>query len=244
MFYGLREGQQGTLESALHALRGIFQKVHAVDNMILINRALAYRHDKRFMEAIRRHAHDAQERSLLLRLHTLVWAALNALNVPGDFVECGVYRGFSSAVVTDYLDFAALPRQFYLYDTFAGIPPQYDSEQHDDAAYHAEGLYESVVQRFAAYPNVRILRGAVPDSFAQGVPETIAFLHLDMNSSVAEIAALEALLDRVSPGGLIVFDDYGWLGYEAQQYAEERFMKKRGHHILELPTGQGLVIKY
>jgi Macrocin-O-methyltransferase (TylF) len=91
---------------------------------------------------------------------------------------------------------------------------------------------------------IRIVRGAVPDSFAEAVPETIAFLHLDMNSSVAEIAALEALFDRVSPGGLIVFDDYGWIGYEAQQYAEERFMKKRGHHILELPTGQGLVIKH
>ena len=37
----------------------------------------------------------------------------------------------------------------------------------------------------------QVVRGIVPDSFAQAVPEKIAFLHIDMNSSKAEIAALE-----------------------------------------------------
>jgi O-methyltransferase len=83
----------------------------------------------------------------------------------------------------------------------------------------------------------------VPDSFAQALPERLAFLHLDMNSSKSEIAALEVLFDRLSDGGVIVFDDYGWLGYQAQQRAEDAFMQRRGHRILELPTGQGLLIK-
>jgi hypothetical protein len=62
---------------------------------------------------------------------------------------------------------------------------------------------------------------------------------------VAEVAALEMLFDRVSPGGVIVFDDYGWSdAYAAQLQRETEFMQKRGHHILELPTGQGLVIKH
>jgi hypothetical protein len=84
----------------------------------------------------------------------------------------------------------------------------------------------------------------VPDSFSEALPERIAFLHLDMNSSNSEIAALDILFDRVSPGGAIVFDDYGWLSYQAQQHAEDAFMAERGHRILELPTGQGLVIKH
>jgi len=52
------------------------------------------------------------------------------------------------------------------------------------------------------------------------------------------------LFDRVSPGGLVVFDDYGWSGYAAQKVAEDAFMRQRGHSILELPTGQGLLIKH
>ena len=101
-----------------------------------------------------------------------------------------------------------------------------------------------MVARFKRFPNVEVVRGIVPDSFAQAVPDKISFLHIDMNSSKSEIAALEALFDRVSPGGFIVFDDYGWAGYAAQQVAEDAFMRARGHRILELPTGQGLLIKH
>jgi predicted O-methyltransferase YrrM len=83
----------------------------------------------------------------------------------------------------------------------------------------------------------------VPRSFDQAAPERVAFLHLDMNSSKSEIAALDVLFDRVSPGGVIVFDDFGWMGYQAQHAAEQGFMAQRGHAILELASGQGLLIK-
>jgi hypothetical protein len=40
-----------------------------------------------------------------------------------------------------------------------------------------------------------------------------------------------------------VFDDYGWTGYQAQKHAADTFMRQRGLAVLELPTGQGLVVK-
>ena len=43
---------------------------------------------------------------------------------------------------------------------------------------------------------------------------------------------------------MIVFDDFGWSSAVNQCKAELDFMRKRGHAILELPTGQGLVIKH
>jgi predicted O-methyltransferase YrrM len=64
-----------------------------------------------------------------------------------------------------------------------------------------------------------------------------------MNSAASELAVLNALFERVSPGGMIVFDDYGWSGYIQQKIAEDKFMTQRGYTILELPTGQGLVVK-
>ena len=245
MFYGdFKDGDEEFIRSALERFARIFHDVYAADNVILFSRSLGFLNDKKFAEACKNNAHNNQERSLALRLNTLVWAASEALRIPGDFVECGVWRGYCSAVIADCLDFDRVPKQFYLYDTFDGIPPQYDSERHDSPAFHEGGLYESVVGWFARFPNVRVVRGIVPDSFAQAAPERIAFLHLDMNSSKSEIAALEVLFDRVSPGGLVVFDDYGWSGYAAQKVAEDAFMRQRGHRILELPTGQGLLIKH
>jgi hypothetical protein len=246
MFYGRFKTQDDHdfFKRALERFAQLFDNVYATDNLILFGRNLKYLDDPKFAGACERNATNDQERSLTLRLNTLTWAASEALRLPGDFVECGVWRGFCSAVIADYVDFARVPKQFYLYDTFDGIPPQYDSERHDSPDFHEASLYESVVQRFARYPNVRVVRGIVPDSFTQAAPETIAFMHIDMNSSKAEIAALEVLFDRVSPGGFIIFDDYGWTGYAAQQTAEDEFMRARGHRILELPTGQGFLIKH
>ena len=74
-------------------------------------------------------------------------------------------------------------------------------------------------------------------------PRHIAFLHVDMNNAEAERSALDVLFDRISPGGIIVFDDYGWSAYRAQKLAADEFMRARNLAVLELPTGQGLVVK-
>lgn len=55
---------------------------------------------------------------------------------------------------------------------------------------------------------------------------------------------MELLYDRITPGAIIVLDDYGWLGYRDQKLALDPFFEARGHKVLELPTGQGLVIKH
>jgi len=88
-----------------------------------------------------------------------------------------------------------------------------------------------------------VVRGRIPESFAQGAPEKIALLHIDMNNAPSERATLEALYDRVQPGGFMIFDDYGWVQYRAQKDSADEFMASRGKMILELPTGQGLAIR-
>ena len=91
--------------------------------------------------------------------------------------------------------------------------------------------------------NVVVTQGRVPDSFAQAAPDRIAFMHLDLNNADAEIGALEVLFDRMVPGAIMVLDDYGWLGYRAQKLAEDPWLERRGYRVLELPTGQGLLVK-
>ncbi len=245
MFYGnFRDGRDVEfLKNAIERFKQMFSGVYAGDNAILFDRSLGFLEDQRFMDAFNSNVQSDEDQSLILRLNTLVWAANQVLPVKGDFVECGVYRGFCSAVIAEYLDFGKIKKIFYLYDTFEGIPEAYDSENRDEPEYAAPGIYESVVDRFSKYKNVRIVKGIVPDTFAETAPKKISLLHLDLNSSKSEVAALEFLFDRVSPGGLVVFDDYGWAAYRAQRVAADEFVSKRGYRILEIPTGQGLLIK-
>lgn len=204
-----------------------------------------------------RGAHDYDDyrgpHTIAWRLHTLVWAAENGLRLPGDFVECGVFQGDMAWVITQVLDLGALGKSFYLYDTFSGFSDTYSSSadfpdnpgflEFANEIYSKPGLYKSVCDRFADDKSVKLVRGVVPDILKKDAPDRISFLHIDLNSPTAEIGALELLFERVSPGGIVVFDDYGWKVFRAQKEAEDQFMAERGYAILELPTGQGVVVK-
>jgi hypothetical protein len=251
MFYGRLQGDaKDRLVEALNTLNELCGPMYAADNLVCLQRTANFRHDTRFVDVVKRQAHSKQDLSLGWRLHTLVWAAQSVQHLEGDFVECGVWKGFCFGVLTDYLDFKSQARNLYLYDTYAGIPEGYNSEHRNNQPYERalendpDRIYNTVVERFQSFDNVHVVRGIVPDSFQETCPDKIALLHIDMNSAASEVAALEALFDKVVPGGMSVFDDYGWTGYRAQMVAEDKFMKDRGHTILELPTGQGLVVKH
>ena len=55
--------------------------------------------------------------------------------------------------------------------------------------------------------------------------------------------AMQTYRRVMRPGGIIVFDDYGWSAYHRQKVSADEFMRERGHSVLELPTGQGMVVK-
>lgn len=210
------------------------------DNLMTFGKNLSFLTDRPFMESIAKNATTHVEQSAIWRYATLVWAARRGIQLDGDFVECACYKGTGARIVCDAVKFGdEADRRYYLYDLF-----EHDgSMSHHAMPDHDENLVQQVKQRFADLPNVIVTQGRVPDSFAQALPEKVAFLHIDMNSAEAEIGAIEVLFDRLVPGATVILDDYGWLAYRPQMVAENRWFRERGYFILELPTGQGLVIK-
>jgi O-methyltransferase len=242
MFWVKKENE-AKLNEALDTLAKMFDATFAGDMLITFSRNMSFFEDVRFMEAFNGSVTNPVEKALVWRLHVLCWSALNSLRVEGDFVECGVYQGFCSAVAARYLDFGSRDKQWYLYDTFAEIPPD---PLHPGVPrvpdYEQPGLYEACRGRFAAYRNVHVIKGRVPEVLHERAPEKVAFMHLDMNSAAPEMGALEFFWQRLSPGAAILLDDYGWRGYRAQKLAEDPFFAARGRQVLELPTGQGLLL--
>ena len=207
------------------------------DSLFTCSKSMGFLTDEKFRGIVDKNAVNDTEETTIWRTHVLCWAAESALAVDGDFVECGCYLGYSASCIADFVNFAASERHYYLYDVFENPPEAHDLE------HHGPDLYEQVEARFADFPNITVTKGVVPAILDQVAPEKIAFMHIDMNSVTAEIGALERLFDRVTAGGMIVLDDYGWSNYRPQKEAHDRFFAERGLRVLDMPTGQGLVIK-
>ncbi len=180
------------------------------------------------------------DKAIVWRRYVLACAAYHCAQLDGDFVECGAYTGVGMKTVVDYLGGPAFPKTFWGYDLFEHDASMLNHRMPE----HGPDLYERVRAKFAAYPNVRILKGMIPDVFAEGCPQRIAYLHIDLNQAPAEIAALDHLFERIVPGGIVILDDYEWSGvYRNQKLAEDAWFDARRYRVMPLPTGQGIVIK-
>jgi hypothetical protein len=182
------------------------------------------------------------------RVHIGLWAAATAARLPGDFVECGVNRGFLSTAIMEYLHWDRVGKHFWLLDTFQVIDlSQLEGDELEAARGRNKRLdladADSVRAWFSRWPNLSIVEGAVPATLPLVQADQVAYLHLDMNSSAPEIAALEYFWERLVPGAVVLLDDYGYRGYEAQNRAFDALAQRRNVAIASLPTGQGLLIR-
>lgn len=244
VFYGvtnLKEFTAGLQHSINHLNVGDRCGVYAGDNIFTYARNLSFLDDSELIHAFSKHAKTNVEQSMLWRTAIVLWGVRNGLHLKGDFIESACYKGTTVRIVCDAINFSQYKdRYYYLYDLFYHD----DTMPHHDLPEHSEDLYKKTVQRFSDCPNVKVIQGRVPEIMAEMAPQKIAFMHLDMNDAQSEIGALEKLFDRMVPGALLVLDDYGWLAYRTQKLTEDPWFAQRGHHVIELPTGQGLVIKH
>jgi hypothetical protein len=156
--------------------------------------------------------------------------------IPGDFVECGVWRGGSSvAMIRSLQQAGCATRDLWLYDTFTGMSPPTDHDvdcfgnsaeqllvrdQHDRvtaASVWCEASLEDVQHQVGqtAYPSQRLhfVRGKVEDTIPQQAPQQIALLRLDTDWFESTWHELVHLYPRLAPGGVLIIDDYGhWQG--------------------------------
>jgi O-methyltransferase len=182
------------------------------------------------------------------RAHICCWAAWHAKHLRGDLVECGVNTGILSLAACEYIDFNSLDKQFYLFDTFRGIPeeqmlPAERAVRLAQNQSYYEECYELAKQNFAPFPRAVLVRGTVPQTLSTVPIEEVCYLHLDMNIAYPEIAAIEHFWPKLVTGAPVVLDDYGFAGHRDQKHAMDRFAEARGLRIATLPTGQGLLIK-
>lgn len=178
--------------------------------------------------------------------------------IPGDVVECGVWRGGSSMLAAHALAAAAAcDRTLYLYDTFEGMsePTDRDVKFNGQAARHAwDGAQEASHNRWCyapleevrrnllstGYPEerLRFVKGKAEDTIPGVMPSRIAVLRLDTDLYESTRHELTHLFPLLAENGVLILDDYGsWQG--AKEAVDEFFAEQRAPILLQKIDASG-----
>jgi O-methyltransferase len=180
--------------------------------------------------------------------------------IPGDFVECGVWRGGSSMAAALAFDhFGERDIGLHLYDTFEGMSAPSEHDLQAQSGRTAENLLSGAekderiwcvapiegVQRNLAttgYPEgrIRYVQGKVEDTIPAAIPERISILRLDTDWYESTAHELVHLYPRLSVGGVLIIDDYGyWAG--ARKAVDDYFAGNRPAPLLNRIDGTGRI---
>lgn len=240
VFWGAKDSDKTAL-LIRELVDGLEPGVFFSDNIITWCRNNSMLDDEAFVRSWKENAgEDMSDQAIIYRRYVLATSGFHCVQLEGDFVECGCYRGTGVKTVVDYLGGKEFPRTFWAYDLFTHS----EDDPHHAMPEHGIDLFERVKQRFEGYSQVNVIKGRIPEVFEGNSPEKISYLHIDLNQAPAEMAALEALFERIVPGGMVILDDYEWSYYRAQKIAQDPWFDSRGYRVIPLPTGQGLVIKH
>jgi hypothetical protein len=169
--------------------------------------------------------------------------------IQGDIVECGTWKGGSvMAVARTLMQLDRMDRDLWLFDTFEGMTAPGTT----DVTLRGEAAVETFQQRRSSesssdwcmapidevrravfstgYDRERIhfVKGRVEETIPAHAPQRIALLRMDTDWYESTRHEFEHLYPRLSSGGVLILDDYGyWLGVKkaADEYFERNDVK-------------------
>jgi O-methyltransferase len=148
----------------------------------------------------------------IYRCYELWSLAKNSSEIPGAILEVGVWRGGTGAILA-----AASPKKtVFLADTFCGVVKAGGKDTRYQGGEHADTSKPMVAAllRSLALSNAVLLEGIFPEDTEREIAGPIALLHSDVDVYASTKDIVEWVLPRLSRGGVMVFDDYGFSGCE------------------------------
>lgn len=183
-------------------------------------------------------------RGLMWRHYIVFWSARYAQEAAAskNIAECGVCDG-----LTVYFAMTALRKncKAFLYDSWEGMTGKYllESEKGHLGDYGYLDI-EDTRKNLSGFDTV-FIKGFIPESFGSAEdPASIVWLHIDLNASLPTTESLKYFFNRVSIGGVILFDDYAGRGFTDTKVAIDTFFSDKKGILLHLPTGQAVFFKH
>jgi hypothetical protein len=172
------------------------------------------------------------------------------VDLPGDVVELGVYRGASLMAFANFMEIRNMGdrhRCVFGFDNFQGFGdldhkdgaerPDVGKKQGGFASDDFEAPLRDAIRifdadRFIPYKaRIKLIKGNIEETVPAFVAENpgvrICLLHFDADLYRPTVTALEHLWPLVVPGGVVAFDEYGIPPWEGESRAVDEFFRDK-----------------
>ncbi len=167
-----------------------------------------------------------------------------------NFVECGVGEGFSSFfTLREISENKKINGNYFMhfYDSWNTLRLEDLSKNESSKVGSYSNLNVKTVEKnLSEFKNNTVYHiGYIPESFncEPKSPDTIIYLHIDLNSAKATLESLRFFYPNLISKGIILFDDYGWIEYGETKKIIDLFLKDKQGILQKLPTGQAIFYK-
>jgi O-methyltransferase len=200
--------------------------------------------DAAFMSAFE----HAQNHTLvdIYRMYELWSLVGETAKVGGDIVEIGVWRGGTGVTMAHREKLLGGNGVTWLCDTFAGVVKAGDADSDYKGGEHSDTSLAHVekLARALGNPHIKTLVGIFPDATGSSLEsKRIRLLHIDVDVYQSARDCVSYLIDRIPSGGVIVFDDYGFVGCEGVTRCVHELRERSDLVYLHNLNGHAVLVK-
>jgi O-methyltransferase len=164
----------------------------------------------------------------------------------GSIIEIGVWQGGTGVLMAHKAAQCGITDPVYLCDTFSGVVKATENDTFYKGNEHADtsqAIVEQLLARFGLH-QVKILKGIFPDETAHLIGDDrfrLCHVDVDVYQSAKDVVAW--VWDRMVIGGIVVYDDYGFLGCDGITKLVEEQRQLRDRLVFHNLNGHAIVVK-
>jgi len=150
-------------------------------------------------------------------------------NISGDIVECGIYNGYTLTFIYKLLKENNIDRLIWGYDSFedgffkdtisskdkVSIKNKSFDITNDKTTFFTIDQVKSNIKQLTNFNDnkIKFIKGNIINTLQleKNIPKQISFLRMDTDIYETTKTQLEILYPRLSNGGVLHIDDYGWM---------------------------------
>jgi len=138
------------------------------------------------------------------------------------------------------------------FDSFEGLdqPGAFDIDPRSNVPFFSKGSVKGWKANTISHKlserhkcSIELIEGWIPACFKGYEDKKFVFAHIDVDLYQATMDSLEFIYERLVSGGVILFDDYGFVMCAGARKAIDEFMAGKPEPVILIPTGQAFLIK-